>query len=157
MIFCEIQDIVLFKGTEIFLLFLRGQSEIALTRGGIKSCIYEGTMPVLTMYMKESLCCCLFRDIHWRTLKTQKMKNIIFSIQNIFCLLWQIKTDDSDTLLLSIPNTDVLKDTGYRQLWIAGLLCFARGVSTNQWNRTVYHFTCSLWVYMFKKTAALVL
>ena len=46
---------VLFKGTEIFLLFLKGVSEISLTRGRIKSCTYE----VLTLYTKERLCCCL--------------------------------------------------------------------------------------------------
>ena len=30
------------------------------------SCIYEGTMPVLKLYMKESLCCCLlcYRVVH---------------------------------------------------------------------------------------------
>ena len=48
--FCEIQ--VLLKGTDIFLLFLRGSFEISLTKGGIKSCIYEGTMPLFTSYMK---------------------------------------------------------------------------------------------------------
>ena len=52
--FCEKQ--VLLKGTEIFLKFLRGLSEVSLTKGEIKSCIYEGTMPVLTLNMKESLC-----------------------------------------------------------------------------------------------------
>ena len=46
----------------IFLLFLRGQFEISLTKGGIKSCIYEGTMPLFTLYMKDSLCCCLLFD-----------------------------------------------------------------------------------------------
>ena len=60
------------------------------------------------------------------TLKTQKMKIIIFS------LLLQIQTDDNDTLLLSIPNTSVFKDTDHHQLCIADLLCFARGVPTNQ-------------------------
>ena len=38
----EIQ--VLFKGTKIFLLFLRGESEISLTKGGMKPRIYEGNM-----------------------------------------------------------------------------------------------------------------
>ena len=67
------------------------------------------------------------------TLKDFKYaKNDIFCTQNIFCLLYQIKTDDNDTLLLSTPNNGVFKDTGYHQLCIAGLLCFARGVPTNQ-------------------------
>ena len=41
---------VLFKGSDIFLLFLKGVSEISLTRGRIKSCIYE----VKTLHTKES-------------------------------------------------------------------------------------------------------
>ena len=53
---------VLFKGTEIFLLFLMGLSEISRIKGGIKSCMYEGTLGVLTLYMKESLFCFLFCD-----------------------------------------------------------------------------------------------
>ena len=51
--FCEIQ--VLFKGTEIFLLFLRGYSEVLITRGGIKPRIYKGTMPALTLYREFTL------------------------------------------------------------------------------------------------------
>ena len=58
--FCEIH--VLCKGNMIFLLFLRGQSEMSLLRGGIKPRINEGTMPALTLYMKDSLRCCLLCD-----------------------------------------------------------------------------------------------
>ena len=58
--FCEIQ--VLFKGNKIFLLFLRGQSEISLLRGGIQPRIYDGTMPALTLFMKDNLRCCLLCD-----------------------------------------------------------------------------------------------
>ena len=38
------------------------QGEISLTRRGTESCIYEGIMSLLTLYMKESLCCCLLFD-----------------------------------------------------------------------------------------------
>ena len=51
--FCEI--LVRFRGTYIFVLFLKGQSDISLTKRGVKSCILEGTMPVLTLYI-DSLC-----------------------------------------------------------------------------------------------------
>ena len=48
------------------------------------------------------------------------MKMIIFAPD--FFLPYLIdKTDGNDTLLLSIPNTGDLKDTGYHQLCIAGL------------------------------------
>ena len=40
--FCKM--LVLLKGTDIFLLFLRGLFEISLIKGGIESCIYEGTL-----------------------------------------------------------------------------------------------------------------
>ena len=53
--FCKI--LVLLKGTDIFILFLRWQFEIPLAKGVIKSCIYEGTIPLFTLYMTESLCC----------------------------------------------------------------------------------------------------
>ena len=59
-------------------------------------------------------------------------KKILFLHPEHFSPFKQIKTDGKDTLLLSIPNTGVFKDTGYHQLCIAGLLCFARGVPTNQ-------------------------
>ena len=38
--------------------------------GGIKYYIYEGTVPLFTFYMKESLCCCLRFDkvVHPHTL-----------------------------------------------------------------------------------------
>ena len=67
------------------------------------------------------------KHVHWRTLKTQNMKIISFCIQKNFSLLLQIKTDGNDTLLLSLPKTG-----GYHRQYIAGLLCFARGVPTNQ-------------------------
>ena len=35
--FCEI--LVRLRGTDMFLLFLNGKSEISLTKGGIKSCM----------------------------------------------------------------------------------------------------------------------
>ena len=50
--FCEI--LVRFRGTDILLLFLKGLSDISLTKGGIKSSIKEGTMPVLTLYINDS-------------------------------------------------------------------------------------------------------
>ena len=39
---------------------------MSITRGGIKSCINEGTLQVLTLYIKESFCCCLLceRVVH---------------------------------------------------------------------------------------------
>ena len=57
----------------------------------------------------------------------KKTKIIIFCIQNSFCLLYQMNTDDSDTLRLSIPNSGVFKDpqSGYHQLFIAGLRTYA--------------------------------
>ena len=58
--FCKI--LVRFRGTDILLLFLNGLSGIALTKGGIKSCMLEGTMPVLTLCMNDSLCWCLLCD-----------------------------------------------------------------------------------------------
>ena len=42
------------------------------------------------------------------------------------------KKDHNKTLLLAIPNVGILKETGYHQLCIGGLLCFACGVPTNQ-------------------------
>ena len=39
------------------------------------------------------------------------------------------------TLCFYLYSTSVFKDTGYHQLCIAGLLCFARGVLTNQWSK----------------------
>ena len=33
-----------------------------LTKRGNKSCLYEGTIPLFTLYMKESLCRCLLFD-----------------------------------------------------------------------------------------------
>ena len=53
-------------------------------------------------------------QVHWRTLKTQKKKIIIFCIQNISSLLKQIKTDGNDNLFLPIPNTGDFKDTGFK-------------------------------------------
>ena len=57
--FCERN--VLLKGTEIFcyysgdnLIFHKLEDELNL--------VYEDTMPVLTLYMKESLCCRLLCD-----------------------------------------------------------------------------------------------
>ena len=46
----------------MFLLFLNGLSETSLSKEGIKSCIYESNMPIFTLYMNESLCCCLLCD-----------------------------------------------------------------------------------------------
>ena len=57
--FCKI--LVLLKLTDIFLLFLRGCFEISLAKVGSKSC-KKGTIPLFTLYMKESLCCCLLFD-----------------------------------------------------------------------------------------------
>ena len=74
----------------------------------------------------------------------QKMKIIIFASGTFLPSLTDIKTDGYDTLFLSTHNTHVFKDTGYHQPCIAGLLCFARGVPTNQWSKIFYHFTCSL-------------
>ena len=45
-----------------FYYFSEGNFEISLTIGGIKSCISEGTIPLFTLYMKESFCCCLLFD-----------------------------------------------------------------------------------------------
>ena len=43
-----------------------------------------------------------------------------------------------------MPNTGVFKDTGYHQLCIAGLLCFACGVPTNHEAKyfIISHFSC---------------
>ena len=60
--------------------------------------------------------------IHWRTLKTQKMKIIVFWTQNIFSLLFQVKSAWNDTLPLSIHNTGVFIDNGHHQLLIRDLL-----------------------------------
>ena len=65
-------------------------------------------------------------------LKKSKKENYYFLHRKHFLPSLPDKTDDSDTLILSIPNTGVFKDTGYHQLCIAGLLGFARGVPTNQ-------------------------
>ena len=46
--------------------------------------------------------------IHWRTLKTQKMKIIIFWTKNIFNLFYKVKSAGNVTLYLSIPKTGVL-------------------------------------------------
>ena len=46
----------------MFLLCLKGKSEISLTNGGIKSEIYDVTKPALTLNMNESLCWRLLCD-----------------------------------------------------------------------------------------------
>ena len=51
---CEI--LLGFRVTDKFLLFLKGLSDIPLTKGGIKSCMLEGPMPILTLCMNDSLC-----------------------------------------------------------------------------------------------------
>ena len=44
-----------------FFYFSKGNTKVV-----IKSCIYDGTMPVFILCMKESLCCCLicYRVVH---------------------------------------------------------------------------------------------
>ena len=54
---------------------------------------------------------------------------IIFCIHYILAFL--IDKKGNNTLLLSVPNTGVFKDTGHQQLRITGLLCFACGVPPN--------------------------
>ena len=67
-----------------------------------------------------------------KDIKNANNENYYFLHPEHFCLLLQIKMDGNDTLLLCLPNTGVFKDTGYHQLCVAGLLCYARGVPTNQ-------------------------
>ena len=54
--------LVRINGVEKLLLFLRGYPGISLNNGGNKSAIYDGTGPLLTLYIKCSFCWCLLTD-----------------------------------------------------------------------------------------------
>ena len=61
------------NGEEKLLLFLRGTPEISLTNGGIKSAIYVGTIPLLTLCIKYNFCWCLLTD---RLVQTHSLYNL---------------------------------------------------------------------------------
>ena len=80
----------------------------------------------------------------------QKMKIIFILHPEQFKPSWTGKVDWERHTASVITNTTVFTDTGHHQLRISGLLCFARGLPMNQLS-ILYYFTCSLYMYIYKK------
>ena len=71
-----------------------------------------------------SICKWYDREYTLKDIKNAKNQNYYFLHSEHFQPSLTSKSAGNDTMLLWIPNTNFLTDTGHHQLRIAGLLCF---------------------------------